>query len=138
MQIYSHIFLILLKSLFAIILKITLVSFSELHKGQLVIGTDHADTVAKDVVLNADKVFVDYKPTAENEPATINTLLNEGKSYDELVDGDLLQLSAGEIKGRVSEDEIIFFQSLGVMNENLAAVEYLYEKVKDEAEEIEL
>jgi ornithine cyclodeaminase len=107
-----------------------------LHKGQLVIGTDHAETVAKDVALNAEKVFVDYRPTAENEPATIRMLLEEGHAYEEIVDGDLLQLTGGALPGRESEDEIIFFQSLGVLNENLAAVEYLYDKLKNEAEEI--
>jgi ornithine cyclodeaminase len=113
-----------------------LVKFSMLHKGQLVIGTDHAETVAKDVALNAEKVFVDYRPTAENEPATIKMLLEEGHAYEEIVDGDLLQLTGGALPGRESEDEIIFFQSLGVLNENLAAVEYLYDKLKNEAEEI--
>ncbi len=107
-----------------------LLNFSDLHKGQLVIGTDHAETVAKDVVLKADKVFVDYRPTAENEIGPVKILLDEGQKYEDIVDGDLLQLATGELKGRESEDEIIFFQSLGVLHENLATVEYLYEKTK--------
>lgn len=113
-----------------------LVNFSELHKGQLVIGTDHAETIARDVALNADKVFIDYRPTAENEFGTVKILLDLGTKFEDLVDGDLLQLASGEIKGRESEDEIIFFQSLGVLNENLAAVEYFYKKLKDNAEEV--
>lgn len=115
-----------------------IVTFDMLHKGQLIIGTDHADTVAKDVALNADQVFVDYRPTAENENATIKMLLEEGKKYEDVVDGDLLQLATGDIEGRKSDDEIIFFQSLGVMCENLAAVEYIYDKVGDKAEEVEV
>jgi ornithine cyclodeaminase len=115
-----------------------LVNFAELHAGQLVIGTDHAETVAKDVVLNADKVFVDYRPTAESEMAAVKMLLDEGQKYEEIVDGDLLQLASGELKGRDSENEIIFFQSLGVMHENLATVEYLYGKVGSKAEEVEM
>ena len=103
-----------------------IVEFEQLHPGQLIIGTDHADTVGKSVALNTNKVFVDYRPTAENENATIKMLLDEGKVYDDLVTGDLLQLASNEIQGRESEDEIIFFQSLGVMCENLAAVEYYY------------
>jgi ornithine cyclodeaminase/alanine dehydrogenase-like protein (mu-crystallin family) len=117
--------------------KAPLVNFADLHKGQLIIGTDHADTVAKDVVINADKTFIDYRPTAENENAAVKMLLEEGKKYEDIVDGDLLQLASGELKGRESDDEIIFFQSLGVMNENLAAAEYLYEKVGDKAQEVE-
>lgn len=115
-----------------------LVHFSELHSGQLVIGTDHAETVARDVVLNADKVFVDYRPTAENENATVKILLAGGYKYKDLVDGDLLQLTSEEIKGRGSDKEIIFFQSLGVLNENLAAVEYFYNKLKNQAAEVKI
>lgn len=115
-----------------------IVHFSDLHKGQLLIGTDHAETVAKDVALQADKVFVDYRPTAENENATIKILLEEGNKYEDLVDGDLLQLTGGEITGRSSDTEIIFFQSLGVLNENLAAVEYFYNKVQNMATEVEI
>jgi ornithine cyclodeaminase len=110
----------------------------DLHKGQLVIGTDHAETVAKDVALNADKVFVDYRPTAENENATIKMLLADGQKYEELVDGDLLQLTSEEVVGRNSDDEIIFFQSLGVLNENLAAAEYFYNKLQNQAQEVEI
>lgn len=115
-----------------------LVHLSDLHKGQLVIGTDHAQTVAKDVVLGADKVFVDYRPTAENEMASVKLLLDEGNTYEEIVDGDLLQLTADELRGRAAEDEIIFFQSLGVLCENLAAVEYFYHKCKHLAQEVEI
>jgi ornithine cyclodeaminase/alanine dehydrogenase-like protein (mu-crystallin family) len=114
-----------------------LVHYKDLHKGQLVIGTDHAETVAKDVVLNADAVFVDYAPTAKGEPATIKILLDEGHKYDDLVDGDLLQLSTEDVVARKSEDDIIFFQSLGVLCENLAAVEYFYDKVGSDAEEFD-
>jgi ornithine cyclodeaminase/alanine dehydrogenase-like protein (mu-crystallin family) len=118
--------------------KETLVEFKDLHTGQLIIGTDHADTVAKDVVLKADKVFIDYRSTAEGEVATIKTLLDEGNKYEEIVDGDIAQLALGELKGRENNEEIIYFQSLGVLCENLAAVEYLYNKNKDIAEEIEI
>lgn len=113
-----------------------LVNFADLHPGQLVIGTDHAETVARDVVLNADKVFVDYRPTAENEVAAVKLLLADGHKYEDIVDGDLLELASDESPGRTAESEIIFFQSLGVLNENLAAVEYLYEKTKDQAPEM--
>lgn len=118
--------------------KEVLVSFEDLHKGQLVIGTDHAESVNRDVVLKADKVYVDYRPTAENEFGPIKILLENGNKYEDLVYGDLLQLSSGEIQGRNNEDEIIFFQSLGVLHENLAAVEYLYSKLKHQVEEVEI
>jgi ornithine cyclodeaminase len=115
-----------------------LVNFADLHKGQLVIGTDHAETVSKDVVLQADKVFIDYRPTAETELGPVKILLDEGQKYEDIVDGDMSELASGEVKGRESDDEIIFFQSLGVLHENLATVEYLYEKVGDKAEEVEM
>jgi ornithine cyclodeaminase len=113
-----------------------LVSFEELHKGQLVLGLDHAESVNRDVVFSA-KTYVDYYPTAENEFGPVKVAVENGFNFKKLA-GDLGELVTGKTMARENDDEIIFFQSLGVTNEDLATVEYLYDKLKDNSNEISL
>lgn len=114
-----------------------LVSYADLHPGQLVLALDHAESVAKDIVLQA-KTYVDFTPTAENENAPVKMLLQEGKLRIEDIAGELSDLVLQKVPARTSDEEIILFQSLGVMNEDLATVEYLYERNKGTAESVDL
>lgn len=113
-----------------------LISFEDLKPGQLLISLAHAEEVSKDIVTKA-KTYVDFKNTALNEFGPVKAAIEEGFDPDKLA-GDLCNLVNGEIKGRESDDEIIYFQSLGVMNEDLATLEYLYEKLKDVAPKVDL
>lgn len=108
----------------------------DLHPGQLIISLSHREEISRDVVFQ-NKTFVDYKPEAEKTFGPVKAAIESGYKMSE-VKGDLAELASGKVKGRESDDEIIYFQSLGVTIEDLAAVEYLYEKLRDGAEEVNL
>ncbi|MCA9381988.1 ornithine cyclodeaminase family protein [Candidatus Dojkabacteria bacterium] len=114
-----------------------LFNFSDLHKGQTILAGDHAESVDKDIVLNADKVFVDLISTAENEFGVVKSAIESGYDINNL-SGDLTDLVANKVAGRESNDEIILFQSLGVMNENLATVEYFYDKLGKDISDVQI
>ena len=107
--------------------KETLVSFVNAKKGQLVISTAHSIEVSKDFVISAE-TYVDYYQTAQNEFGPVKAAIDDGFDFKSLA-GDLTELVSGKKKGRGNDDEIIMFQSLGVMCENLAVVEYLYNRI---------
>lgn len=109
----------------------------DLHPGQTVIAGDHAESIDKDIVFGADKVFVDLKSTAENEFGVVKSAMDSGYELS-TANGDLTDLVSNETAGRESDDEIILFQSLGVMNENLAVVEYFYDKLGKDSKELEI
>lgn len=114
-----------------------LINFSDLNPGQLIVSLDHAESVSRDIVTNA-KTYVDYRPTAENELGPVKLSIQENGYKLDQIAGDLSEVILGTKKGRENDSEIIYFQSLGVTHENLATVEYFYEKLKDETTEIDL
>lgn len=117
--------------------KIPLITYANLHPGQLVISLAHSQEVAIDVVAKS-RTYVDYLATAKSEFGPVKGAV-EAKQYAyRSLTGDLTQLVTGKIKGRTSDKQIIYFQSLGVMHENLATVEYLYQKLKHLAPSINL
>lgn len=114
-----------------------LVSFLDLHPGQLVITLAHAPEVAQDVIEQADQVFVDYLPTSQTEAGSVKAALDAGTSPDK-VKGDLTELASDQKPGRQNDHEIIYFQSQGVTHEDFALVEYLYDRLADSSPKISL
>lgn len=113
-----------------------LLSFDNLHEGQLVISLAHKEEIDKDVVKRA-KTYVDYKPEAIQTFGPVKAAIESGYSINE-VKGDLAEVVSGNVIGRESDEEIIYFQSLGVTIEDLAVVENLYEKLQAGAKEASL
>ncbi len=111
-----------------------LFSFDDLHSGQLVISLAHSEEVSRDIVFNA-KTFVDLAETAYAETGPVKIALEDGYARSDIA-GSLGELTSDSVRGRENADEIIYFQSLGVMNENLALVDYFYEKLKDELPDV--
>ncbi len=113
-----------------------LVEYDQLQKGQLVISLSHSTEVSPDLVKNA-RSFVDTYETALSETGPVKAAIEEGFSKKDL-GGELSDIISGKKKGRVNDDEIVLLQSLGVMCENLAVVEYIYETVKDKVQDVDL
>jgi len=106
--------------------KESLLSYSDLHPGQLVISTAHSEEISRDLVFNA-KTIVDFHLDLEKEKGPVYWALQDG--YDKSKLTELSHVVLNPSLGRENEGEIIYFQSLGVMNENLAAVEYIFDKL---------
>lgn len=105
-----------------------LINYKDAKAGQLILSISHSIEVSDDFVFNSDKVYVDYIETAKNEFGPFKSAMQKGFEINKL-NGDLSALATGKIQGREDENEIIFFQSLGVMLEDMATVEYLYDKL---------
>ncbi len=69
--------------------------------------------------------FVDRRESAENEAGDYLLALAEGAIGADHIRAELGDVLAGTAAGRVSEDEITVFESLGLAVEDLAAAEYL-------------
>lgn len=115
-----------------------LVNLSELKPGQLLIGLDHAQSVAQDIVENDGvKVYVDYHASAKTEGAPVKFSMDKGFDYAK-VRGDLCELVTSKVNGRETPEDIIYFQSVGNMVEDLATIEVFIEALKDSSQSIEM
>lgn len=116
--------------------KTPLVTFEQLHKGQLLISLAHAEEIERSIVKKA-KTYVDLRESAMNENSPVKMALADGTDASVII-GELGELITGKVRGRISEDEIIYFQSLGAVHEDLAILEYLYDKLKDVSQTIDV
>lgn len=118
--------------------KESLFDFDMLSQGQTVLNLDHVTSTGIDLTTNADKVFVDRLESAQTEPCPVRAAVDSGKfSFDDVA-GSLSELVNGNVHGRDHEEEIIFFQSLGVTHEDMAVIEYLFEDIAKLADEVEI
>src|SRR5690625_7452600 len=77
-------------------------------------------------VINADKVIVESKEAALEETGDLQKPLNEGFSSEELLElGDIL---IGLREGRVNEEEVTVFKSVGLAVVDIIVAQYLFEK----------
>ena len=77
----------------------------------------------------AASFFGDCREALLQEPGDFLIPLQEGAITEDHLKGDLSQIVCGEA-GRRSQDEITIFKSLGIANEDVAAIKYLYERYK--------
>ncbi|MCR4267357.1 ornithine cyclodeaminase family protein [Nitratireductor sp. ZSWI3] len=73
-------------------------------------------------------VFVDTRAGAVKEAGDIVQALRSGALKEEDIRADLYELARGEKPGRVSDDEITLFKSVGAAIEDLAAGIAIYER----------
>lgn len=78
----------------------------------------------------ASRFFGDCREAVLQEPGDFLIPLKEGRIDESHLQGDLSDLMGG-LPGRTSSQDITIFESLGIANEDVAAVKWVYEKVKD-------
>jgi ornithine cyclodeaminase/alanine dehydrogenase-like protein (mu-crystallin family) len=71
-------------------------------------------------------LFADSRESVRNEAG--DYLLAAGEGADNAVRAELGELLTGTAPGRLSDDEITVFESLGLAAEDLAVASYLYQK----------
>lgn len=74
------------------------------------------------------KLFVDRRESTLNEAGDFLVPKNEGAIEDDHIRGELGGILLGHLKGRVSDQEITLFKSLGLAVEDVAAAHYVYHK----------
>lgn len=123
--------------------KVDIISCATLSKTPLVLGIylkkgQHIDLVgafkkdmreADDETISKSNVYVDtYDGIHENGDIFIP--LNTGVLKQENIKADLFELTSNEKQGRVDNDEITIFKSVGHALEDLVAADYYYQKYR--------
>lgn len=80
------------------------------------------------LIANADKVVVEAESAALEETGDLITPMSEGKFTAEALYGELGDIVAERLKGRVSDDEITVFKSVGVAIVDIVVADYFYRK----------
>jgi ornithine cyclodeaminase len=76
------------------------------------------------------RLFVDRRESATNEAEDLLAPRREGIIGDDHIRGELGDLLLGKVQGRLAEDEITLFKSVGLAVEDLAAAQYIYCKAE--------
>ena len=76
------------------------------------------------------RLFVDRRESAMNEAEDFLAPRREGIIGDDHIRGELGDLLLGKVRGRLAEDEITLFKSVGLAVEDLAAAQYIYCKAE--------
>ena len=76
------------------------------------------------------RMFVDRRESALSEAGDFLVPRSEGAITDEHILGELGELLAGKMTGRLNGDQITLFKSLGLAVEDVAAVRHIYEKAR--------
>ena len=83
-----------------------------------------------DILVKANKIYVDTRDGAINESGDLITPLKDGVITIEKINGELGEVINGLIKGRESDDEMTFFKTTGSAVLDLVAAQKIYEKAK--------
>jgi len=80
----------------------------------------------------AASLFVDRRESTINESGDFLFAVREGLIDQEHIRAELGEVLEGKARGRLSNDEITLFKSLGLAIEDLASAAFLYEKARRE------
>ncbi|MGW7805935.1 ornithine cyclodeaminase family protein [Staphylococcus xylosus] len=81
-----------------------------------------------EAVENADKVVVEAVEAAMEETGDLINPVSEGMFAQDYLYGELGHIVASKLAGRVSEDEITIFKSVGVAIVDIVVANYFYQK----------
>ncbi|MCJ7623824.1 MAG: ornithine cyclodeaminase family protein [Anaerolineaceae bacterium] len=90
-------------------------------------GAREVDTAS----MAACSLFVDRRESTLNEAGDYLFAARDGAIGPEHIKGEIGELLMGEVQGRISDDEITLFKSLGLAVEDLASAEYVYRQAQE-------
>ncbi|MCM3747214.1 ornithine cyclodeaminase family protein [Paenibacillus pasadenensis] len=83
-------------------------------------------------IVQRSSLYVDRRESAENEAGDYLIPLNEGAFGSNHIVGELGEALLGRIPGRISEQQLTLFKSLGLAVEDLAAAAYVYSQANQQ------
>ena len=92
--------------------------------------TPEMQEIPGDILVKANKIFVDTRDGAINESGDLITPIKDGLIQKEKINGELGEVINGVIKGRENDDEMTFFKTTGSAVLDLVAAQKIYEMAK--------
>ena len=92
--------------------------------------TPEMQEIPGDILVKANKIFVDTRDGAINESGDLITPIKDGLIKKEKINGELGEVINGVIKGRENDDEMTFFKTTGSAVLDLVAAQKIYEMAK--------
>jgi ornithine cyclodeaminase len=86
--------------------------------------------IPEEILVRADKIYVDTKDGAINESGDLIQPIKKGLIKVEKVNGELGEVINGKIKGRENDEEMTFFKTTGTAVLDLVAAQKIYEVAK--------
>lgn len=86
--------------------------------------------IPEEILVRANKIFVDTKDGAINESGDLIQPIKKGIISIEKINGELGEVINGKIKGRENDDEMTFFKTTGSAVLDLVVAEKIYEIAK--------
>ena len=92
--------------------------------------TPDMQEIPEDILVKANKIYVDTRDGAINESGDLITPIQKGLIKKEKINGELGEVINGQIKGRENDDEMTFFKTTGSAVLDLVAAQKIYEMAK--------
>ena len=92
--------------------------------------TPDMQEIPEDILVKANKIYVDTRDGAINESGDLITPIKKGLIKKEKINGELGEVINGQIKGRENDDEMTFFKTTGSAVLDLVAAQKIYEIAK--------
>ena len=92
--------------------------------------TPEMQEIPGDVLVKANKIFVDTRDGAINESGDLIKPIQSGLIKKEKINGELGEVINGLMKGRENDDEMTFFKTTGSAVLDLVAAQKIYEMAK--------
>lgn len=92
--------------------------------------TPDMSEVPEEILVQANKIYVDTKNGAINESGDIIQPIKKGLISADKINGELGEVINGKIKGRENDDEMTFFKTTGSAVLDLVAAQKIYELAK--------
>ena len=92
--------------------------------------TPDMQEIPEDILVKANKIYVDTRDGAINESGDLITPIKKGLIKKEKINGELGEVINGQNKGRENDDEMTFFKTTGSAVLDLVAAQKIYEMAK--------
>ena len=92
--------------------------------------TPEMQEIPGDILVKANKIFVDTRDGAINESGDLIKPIQSGLINKEKINGELGEVINGLMKGRENDDEMTFFKTTGSAVLDLVAAQKIYEMAK--------
>ena len=92
--------------------------------------TPEMQEIPGDILVKANKIYVDTKDGAINESGDLINPIKNGLINKEKINGELGEVINGLIKGRENDDEMTFFETTGSAVLDIVAAKKIYDMAK--------